>query len=243
MNIIRRALRLLKKRGVAGTADFIVTLSEEIFFDVRYGTDTFGNVKLNMLDITSDNKAKGVDYEPTRIRPFKKMLRAVEFPQEPVFVDFGCGKGRALLAACDHGFRRIVGVEFSAELCDIAKKNLALYTHKRRITADASIVHSDVVDYAIQDDENVFYMFNPFNEEVLDQVVRNICESLNRNFREVRIIYHNPLSRHVIERRELFTVCWEHTFSGHHFLVYRNVLPGREDSDRSGGGLSLLRKS
>jgi SAM-dependent methyltransferase len=228
MNIVRKGFRLLRRRGVAGTADFMVTLCEEVLFDVRYGTNTFGNVKLNMLDIRSDNKEKGVDYEPTRIRPFKKMLRVVEFPEGAVFVDFGCGKGRALLAACDHGFRRIVGVEFSAELCGIARKNLALYMDKRGITADTAVVHSDVVDYRVRDDENVFYMFNPFNEDVLDKVMHNICDSLDRTSRDIRIIYHNPINRHVIERRELFTVCCEHTFSGHQFLVYANSGPRRD---------------
>ncbi len=207
---------------MAGTADFMVTLCEEVLFDVRYGTNTFGNVKLDMLDIISDNKGRGVDYEPTRIRPFKKMLKVVEFPKEAVFVDFGCGKGRALLAACDHGFRRVVGVEFSAELCEVARSNLDLYLRKRGIEAETSIVLSDVVDYVVGDDENVFYMFNPFNEDVLEGVMKNICESLERNPREVRIIYHNPINRHVIERREMFSLCCEHTFSGHQFLVYGN---------------------
>src|SRR6516225_8353137 len=41
------------------------------------------------------------------------------------FVDIGCGKGRALMVASAFPFRRLVGVEISPELCEIARANTA----------------------------------------------------------------------------------------------------------------------
>ena len=41
------------------------------------------------------------------------------------FVDLGCGKGKPLMVAASYGFRRLVGVDISAECIAIARRNIA----------------------------------------------------------------------------------------------------------------------
>lgn len=41
-----------------------------------------------------------------------------------VFLDYGSGKGRALIMAAQYPFRRILGVEFSPQLSLIASQNI-----------------------------------------------------------------------------------------------------------------------
>jgi 2-polyprenyl-3-methyl-5-hydroxy-6-metoxy-1,4-benzoquinol methylase len=43
------------------------------------------------------------------------------------FIDIGCGKGRVLLMAAEHGFRKIIGIDFAADLCLTARGNVEQY--------------------------------------------------------------------------------------------------------------------
>lgn len=222
MGIVRRALASLKNRGIIGSIDIALTILAEKAFDRRYGTDTLTHVRLDALSIPSKNKARGVEYQPTRIRPFKALMKALRFPAGSVFVDFGCGKGRVLLLAAHYGFARVVGVEFSPELCRIAENNIAAYKKKTGIGTDMTIVAADAVHYEIQDDDNVFYMFHPFRADVVKRVVDNICRSLTKRQREVFIIYLYPSCRDQIEKKGVFFVHGEYVLGDGRFVVYTN---------------------
>ena len=73
-------------------------------FDVAHGVDTDGDIggwtRLGDLHIASPNVVHGVNYcgvEPAR---FWRALLSVELRHEDfVFIDFGSGKGRAVLLA------------------------------------------------------------------------------------------------------------------------------------------------
>ena len=73
--------------------------------------------QLEDLGIASENKQRGVRYEPTRARPFRTLLRRLDPPTSSGFVNVGCGKGLVLVIAAEYGFKRVVGIEFSQELC------------------------------------------------------------------------------------------------------------------------------
>ena len=60
--------------------------------------------------------------EPAR---FRKVLASLQIAfHDYTFIDFGSGKGRALLLASEFPFKRIIGLEFSPELHGTQKKIL-----------------------------------------------------------------------------------------------------------------------
>ena len=101
-------------------------------------------------------------------------MALVKPQQGGVFVDFGCGKGRILLAAAQFGFKRIEGVEFASNLCRIAERNVALYKTRTGLQTEFRIVASDAGKYEIPDDVDCFYFCNPFGEDVMRNTMRNI---------------------------------------------------------------------
>jgi len=219
----------IKKRGLLKTALLVpqkayVYLSKlgDRLFDLRYGTDTLEIVELDELDIGSENKERGIRYEPTRARPFFSMIAALALPFDIGFVDFGCGKGRVLIMAMECGFSKVTGVDFSPELCDVASKNVAKYQAKRNTCADVGVYNVDAVDYRVRDDDAVFYFFNPFDETVFSQVMDNIMTSLSSSPRDVWLIYHNPLWRHVIERWSMFKEAGTYHHAECKFVVFTN---------------------
>jgi SAM-dependent methyltransferase len=117
-------------------------------------------------------------------------LPAIPFPaDEVVFVDYGAGKGRALAAAAARPFRKVIGVEISGELVEIARHNLGRM--KGRRAGDVEIHHADAAAFPVPDDVNVFFFFNPFGGATLGRVVERIRESWTAHPRELFFIYFN----------------------------------------------------
>ena len=159
--------------------------------DRKYGTDTRGRVELRNLNIGSANKNKGVYYEPTTERTFRKLMSflPIDF-QDYSLVDFGCGKGRVLLYAGELGFKQVIGVEFAPELAAIARGNAARFgdrTGNRRIEVRCE----DATETRLPDGPCVFFFYNPFEKEVMDKVARRIIASLAEKPRKAYIIYYN----------------------------------------------------
>ena len=151
----------IKNRGLFQTLQIIYAHLLDSWFDIKYGTDTAGVVKLIDLKIDSVNIKNGVDYQPTIARHLKKILRTQIFPPKSVFVDLGSGKGRNLLVASQFNFKRVVGIEFSKELCNIAKKNVDIFSLKNKCEKELiNIIQCDVAEYIIKHDENIFFLYN-----------------------------------------------------------------------------------
>jgi SAM-dependent methyltransferase len=205
-----RFLASVERRGLFGAlvaaprraAEVLVQLTAGRWFDMRKGVDTSTIVRLRALQIESENRDRGVNYEATASGSFYRMMRSLRIPTDGGFVDFGSGKGRVLLMACDLGFPKVTGVEFSAELCGIAERNVAAESQRR--AARVEIHNVDATEYQIAHDDHVFYFFNPFDGTVLSQVVSNIEVSLAAFPRRVWVIYHHPLHRSVIDERPAF---------------------------------------
>jgi SAM-dependent methyltransferase len=147
-------------------------------------------------------------------------MDTLDFPSESVFVDLGSGKGKTLLMAAGYGFKRVVGVEFSPELCEIAKSNWSIYRQGSETDPAFEIVNTDVVDYAVKDDENVFFMFHPFDDVVMDKVIQNVEASHERAPRKIWIIYYNPVFQDLLEGRGTFRRVSRTGQRGGSFAVY-----------------------
>jgi len=222
-----RALKLtwgsLRSRGVAATAGILATTAVDMWFDLRRGTRTAGWVDLDDFAISSSNRARGRAYQATSAFAFSRLLRKIEIPRQCGFVDFGCGRGRVLLLAADAGFERVVGIEFASELVVDARRNVQRWTESSGRTCQMSVIEGDVLDYVVAKQDAVFFLFNPFDDVVLDGVLDRIELSLDMHPRNAWIIYHNPLEGSRIDRRQRFQKAGTHTFWGNDFAVYRST--------------------
>jgi SAM-dependent methyltransferase len=204
------------------TAQVAFSVVTDLSFDLRYGTDTARWAQLQDLALESTNKVHGVHYQATKAAPLSRLLRAFAVSKDGTFVDFGSGKGRVLLLALQYGFRRVVGVEFSPELCDIARLNLATFKQHLKHTIDVEIAAIDAAKFEIQGDQTVFYFYNPFNAVVMEQVLANLRASLERTPRKVWLIYNTPLHRDQVECAGIFSKLVEYETQGNQFCVFQN---------------------
>jgi SAM-dependent methyltransferase len=132
-----------------------------------------------------------VRYVPSSWHVLPRALRYLGVSDEDTFVDFGCGKGRILHQAAKRPFRRVVGVEISPELAEIARSGLAARRHQYRCR-NVEIVVADATDFPVPDDFTIGYFYDPFRDETLEGVLRSIVDSIDRRPRCVRLIYVNP---------------------------------------------------
>jgi SAM-dependent methyltransferase len=166
-------------------------------FDRLHGIDTEGDhdgwTYLSDLEISSPNWIHGNNYAAVEPERFRELMAAlpVEFC-EYTFVDFGSGKGRALLLASEYPFKKIVGLEFSRELHDAAVLNIGRY---RSATQKCSAIESRVMDFVefdFPDEPLVLYFFDPSDEKVIGPVMEKVQRSFRECPRDVVVAYVGP---------------------------------------------------
>lgn len=200
----RKVMQSLRQRGVLSTLRRIPgglrgrmyevhRWAAESAFDQTYGVATRGKIEVTAIpDIESENWIWGVWYEPTNPDVFDEMLDAAAIePEYYSFIDFGSGKGRALLLASRLPFRRVIGVEYSRSLHQIAEQNLRSVTTKRR-SGPVESVCLDATSFPIPDEPMVLYFYDPFRQQIMETVRDNVVHSYEGNPRSMVVIYYDP---------------------------------------------------
>ena len=220
MNFLSQLAQSLHEKGVMRTVLILFAHIQDLAFDFKYKTDTLRWQELNSISVAGENKVHGFRYQPTQARTLRKVFKTVNPSRDGTFLDLGCGKGRALILAAEFGYRRVLGVEFSELLCQIAQTNLSRYSRDFSPTTEFRVIHTDAGDYAIPEDVSTVFMFNPFDEVVMTKVVKNIEGSLRNHPRKLYIIYRNPLHRYLFDSSGMLQVIARYSFPQCDFLVY-----------------------
>jgi predicted RNA methylase len=248
----------VQKRGVLGTLSFclrapvrvprIVRTLRERRLDREFGIDTSGYVKREDLGVPEPELSAA--FESTDRVFFRTMITRLGLRYEDfVFVDFGSGKGGALLMASQFPFKRIIGVEWSEDLQRVAQQNIRNYRGPR-LCARVESLQADARTFALPPDPALLFFFNPFKEAIMREVLNNIGKSLAEYPREVVVVYQNPRFGEMFERtdflttvahpgwRQLLATLGSWTAAGweHGYAVYRSKVAdpiGGSDSSRS----------
>ncbi len=203
-------------------------------FDRRWGLDTRGIVEtFEMEDVRSPNRVHGLRYEPTPVRPLRRVLREAGIPLRGTFVDMGCGRGRVLVVAAEHGFERIVGVDYSPRLCETAQSNAARYRARGGRPSRIEVVCADAAQWQPPDDATIFYFFHPFHAPVFARVLDAIDRSVERRPRRVYVVQLYPADDDCLAGRAGFVRVYERSWGKWVFRVYRRDGVSRADSHQA----------
>jgi hypothetical protein len=132
-----------------------------------------------------------VAYEASGWLDLRRALRKRKLQPTDVFIDFGSGKGRIVYQAAKYPFARVTGVEISATLSDLARRNIDRSRNKLACR-NIEIVTMDAAGFEVPDDATIAYLYHPFGGETFEAVIGNIIESLDRNPRRLTLIYQMP---------------------------------------------------
>ncbi len=169
-------------------------IMQEIAGEKKYGINTTGADELKKLENKGIDITHATIYMPVSYTFLEEIFQQLPASVRDHFLDIGSGKGRALCIAAHHGFKKVTGIDFSKELCDAAKDNLAIT--KQKIPAlQYDIINNDAFYFEIPADVDCIFFFNPFDEIIMSGVADNILNSLQHHPRKVYIIYVNPLHK------------------------------------------------
>nr|WP_295163187.1 class I SAM-dependent methyltransferase [uncultured Methanobrevibacter sp.] len=142
------------------------------------------NISTESVDY-SDEDNQNYGYDPTPYIVLERLVELDILKKDDVIVDYGCGKGRICFFINSQVGCRIIGIDHSERLLEIARENLESYGNG----ADIDFVNSKAEDY-VPDGANCLYFFNPFSSHVFQEVLRRIGESYERNPREILIFFY-----------------------------------------------------
>jgi hypothetical protein len=162
-------------------------------FDLQYGTDTAAEVPLALAGVNATNAKRGNGaYRAVWASEFHRSMAALPIEHDKfVFIDFGSGKGKAMLMAADYSFKRIIGVEYAPQLHQIALRNIAAHREIAGTSRQFEPILCDALTYVPPDEPLVCFFFNPFDDATLRQVFRNLHLSAQRHYRDIYIVYVN----------------------------------------------------
>ncbi|MBD0278534.1 MAG: class I SAM-dependent methyltransferase [Flavisolibacter sp.] len=173
----------------------LCVLYNEIRGEVKYNINTTAIVQTNKLTIQGIDTSSANEYMPSDYVLLEKVLRELNrYTHNKTFLDIGCGRGRTLIVAAHYGFKDITGVEFIAAHCRHAQQQIKRKEHQFEAVT-FHIECMDAVHYTIPGDVQTIFLYNPFNETVIDIVIKNILKSLSKNRRPLFVVYLSPVHK------------------------------------------------
>jgi 16S rRNA G966 N2-methylase RsmD len=167
-------------------------LKHEIKGERKYSINTTGIDKLKSLEEKGIEVDHSTIYMPVSYDLLENVFNQLTNKPFNHFLDIGCGKGRVLCVAAHYGFKKVMGLDFSKELCTTAEKNLAV-TQQKFTNLQCKVINNDAFYFEIPQDADCIFMFNPFDDVIMSGVAANILESFEANPRTITLIYANPL--------------------------------------------------
>jgi hypothetical protein len=168
--------------------------SQSEAWDRAAGVETLEVAEPSALTVEAGSPADGFTYVATSPRLVRAWLDdlGVSLPLF-TFVDLGSGRGRVLLMASERPFRRVLGVEFAAELHAAALENIRRFPRARMRCTDVDSIYGDAGSFVFPLDPLVIYLNNPFSEQVMTRVLRNLASSYEQQPRPIVVVYQQQV--------------------------------------------------
>ena len=185
------------------------------FFTKKYSLDFNGYIPC--IDLTVDSKISQVNataYQAYGGYYFKSLIGfAISIDGKPdCFVDIGCGKGKQCIYAEKYfGFNRIIGIDFSKALIDIANQNLC---NVKYLNIEFAV--ADAINFKLPERHCMVFLYNPFSEIILEKFILNNINNLKKH--SSTLCYANDIHRKVLQKFGFVTIYRDHEHNSIHKL-------------------------
>jgi SAM-dependent methyltransferase len=174
--------------------------------DKALGIETSHRVSRRALASGSESDAYSNGYLGAHPGIVRKCLGLIPIVPGATFIDLGCGKGRALVIACEFPFAKLIGVELSPFVARIASRNFAKLVRRDKQFARVSIRIGDASQPPFEPGCNVLFFYNAFVGEPVQALIANLRRHLDANPTEkIWLVCYNPVSFEEFDTCGLFT--------------------------------------
>ncbi len=183
-------------------------------FDKQYNVDTNGLIWGERLASAHPNRYWATGYSGISPSVFWQALDRLDLDWTRFgFIDVGSGKGRALMLALRYPFRRLIGIEFSADLARISKTNLKHFSAEWSLRSSVEVVEGDAVRFPLPLEPIVLFLFHPFAKPVMVRFVEHLRSSLQEQPRELYLVYADPQLSDILSSAGFLTKLWDESFT------------------------------
>ena len=136
----------------------------------------------------SNHEADGENYpyEPTPYSVLERLAKSGYLSKENKLIDYGCGKGRASFLLFHLTHCRVTGIDYNEDLIRKANEN----RNSSGIT-EIAFLQGKAEQYEVTDEDS-FFFFNPFSEQIFKKVIDQILWSWYENPRKMRLFFYYP---------------------------------------------------
>ncbi len=132
-------------------------------------------------------------YEPTPYSVLERLANEGYIGKNNTLLDYGCGKGRVDLFLSYQTRCHTIGVEYDAQLYARARENQGKAVSGGR----SSFILQDAAEYAVPEQVDRIYFFNPFSMKILETVMGRILDAYYAVPREMLLFFYYPQDEYV----------------------------------------------
>jgi len=208
VSLIKKFITNIKKEGFSKTASITIRFLKNTFnykrkykrkkyfrettdlnmiFVNKHNLVGYENMEVDKLRI--ENSKSGNCYELSNLTYIDEINSLISVDEQNLyeFVDVGCGSGISTIYAAMHlNFKNYKGFDFSELLIYMAIENLKRIDSEQY---DINFFTADAASYSSADKLVFFYLFNPFDENILEKFILNNIENFKKN--SCKIFYVN----------------------------------------------------
>jgi hypothetical protein len=183
-------------------------------FDVEHGTETGGLTPGPELKTGHAHDRHNTAYYGIAPSLFRRLIAQWKQTKPPhtlskyTFIDFGAGKGRAMLLASEFNFKQVVGIELHPALAKKCRRNMRIWNASHRKIAPMRLVESDATEFIFPEGPCVAYLFNPFGAPVLRRVLKQMEKQFAGRSGDLDILYVNHEREVVLKNNPAFKRLW-----------------------------------
>lgn len=162
-------------------------------FDRRHRVETAREELLREIGVAPDAVKRGnTVYRVTWGWLIEEAIAQLNIdPRRYTFIDYGSGKGKAMLIASHYPFKSIIGLEYAKRLHDIAAQNCRTFHSAQQQCSSLEPVLGDALHYTPPPGPIVCFMCNPFDETTMRAVFNSWRARHEEGQPEIRILYLN----------------------------------------------------
>lgn len=152
----------------------------------------------------------------------KETLENVSFTDSTMLV-VGSGKGCSLFSFIveDWNFKKVFGIEIEKEYIKVFRKNEQILLDKQIISKQSTIINDNIKNYEIPKEVNFLFLFNPFGPKTMKVFTSNLVDSMNKNPREVYILYRNAIHRDILLETKRFEIIYHYPEEKYKYFILK----------------------
>lgn len=132
-------------------------------------------------------------YVPTPYSVLERLANTGLIRKENTLLDYGCGKGRADFFLSYQTRCHAVGIEYDERIFEKAVENKETAVSAGRVSFELA----NAEHFAVPEQVDRIYFFNPFSMEILQRVMARILDSYYENPRHMLLFFYYPSDEYI----------------------------------------------